>query len=265
MERVEATRGQAMTVHFIGAGPGAPDLLTLRGADLVARCRVCLYAGSLVNKDILALCPQGARIVDTAPMSLDEIVAEFEAAHSKGVDVARLHSGDLSVWSAVGEQLRRLDALGIPYTLTPGVPAFAAAAASLQRELTLPEISQSLVLTRTSGRASAMPPRETLPAFAATGATMVLHLSIQTLARVVEELTPHYGADCPVAIVVRASWPDERIIKATLGTILAEIAGDPPERAALILVGRTLAAEDFRDSALYDANYRRRYRLGGAA
>jgi precorrin-4/cobalt-precorrin-4 C11-methyltransferase len=179
--------------------------------------------------------------------------------------VARLHSGDLSVWSAVGEQLRRLDAAGIPYTLTPGVPAFAAAAASLQRELTLPEIAQSLVLTRSSGRASAMPPRETLPAFAATGATMVLHLSIQALARVVEELTPHYGADCPVAIVVRASWPDERIVRATLGTILAEIEADPPERAALILVGRALAAEDFRDSALYDANYRRRYRLGGAA
>ena len=154
-----------MTVHFIGAGPGAPDLLTLRGADLIARCPVCLYAGSLVNPEILALCPEGARIVDTAPMSLDEIVAEFEAAHRAGHDVARLHSGDLSVWSAVGEQLRRLDALGIPYTLTPGVPAFAAAAAALKRELTLPEVAQSLVLTRTSGRASAMPPRETLPAF----------------------------------------------------------------------------------------------------
>jgi precorrin-4/cobalt-precorrin-4 C11-methyltransferase len=265
MERGETTRSQTMTVHFIGAGPGAPDLLTLRGADLISRCPVCLYAGSLVNEKILALCPPGARIVDTAPMSLDEIVAEFEAAHANGLDVARLHSGDLSVWSAVGEQLRRLDAAGIPYTLTPGVPAFAAAAASLQRELTLPEIAQSLVLTRTSGRASAMPPRETLPAFAATGATMVLHLSIQALARVVEELTPHYGADCPVAIVVRASWPDERIVRATLGTILAEIEVDPPERAALILVGRALAAEDFRDSALYDANYRRRYRLGGAA
>ena len=255
----------SMTVHFIGAGPGAPDLLTLRGADLIARCPVCLYAGSLVNKEILALCPEGARIVDTAPMSLDEIVAEFEAAHRAGHDVARLHSGDLSVWSAVGEQLRRLDALHIPYTLTPGVPAFAAAAAALKRELTLPEVAQSLVLTRTSGRASAMPPRETLPAFAATGATLVLHLSIQALPRVVEELTPFYGADCPAAVVVRASWPDERIIEATLGTLLSEVANDPPERTALILVGRVLAAEDFRDSALYDANYRRRYRLGGAA
>ena len=165
-----------MTVHLIGAGPGAPDLLTLRGADLIARCPVCLYAGSLVNPEILALCPEGARLIDTAPMSLDEIVAEFEAAHHAGRDVARLHSGDLSVWSAVGEQLRRLDALGIPSTLTPGVPTFAAAAAALKRELTLPEVAQSLVLTRTSGRASAMPPRETLPAFAATGATLVLHL-----------------------------------------------------------------------------------------
>jgi precorrin-4/cobalt-precorrin-4 C11-methyltransferase len=254
-----------MSVHFIGVGPGAPDLLTLRGRDLITRCPVCLYAGSLVNPDILSLCPPGARIVDTAPMSLDEIVAEFAAAHDAGRDVARLHSGDLSVWSAVGEQLRRLDALAIPYTLTPGVPAFAAAAAALKRELTLPEVAQSLVLTRMGGRASAMPPRETLPAFAATGATLVLHLSMQALARAVEELTPFYGAGCPVAVVVRASWPDERIIRATLGTILAAVAEDPPERTALILVGPVLGAEDFRDSALYDADYRRRYRLGGAA
>jgi len=261
----ETTSGETMSVHFIGAGPGAADLLTIRGRDLIARCPVCLYAGSLVNEDLLAFCPDGARIVDTAPMSLDEIVAEFETAHSSGHDVARLHSGDLSVWSAVGEQLRRLDALGIPYTLTPGVPAFAAAAASLKRELTLPEVAQSLVLTRTSGRASAMPPRETLPAFAATGATLVLHLSIQALDRVVEELLPFYGSDCPAAVVIRASWPDERIVRATLGTLASEVAKDPPERTALVLVGRALGAEDFRDSALYDANYRRRYRLGGAA
>jgi len=254
-----------MSVHFIGAGPGAPDLLTLRGRDLISCCPVCLYAGSLVNQDILAFCPADARVVDTAPMSLDEIVAEFEAAHKAGHDVARLHSGDLSVWSAVGEQLRRLDALGIPYTLTPGVPAFAAAAAALKRELTLPEVAQSLVLTRMSGRASAMPPRETLPAFAATGATMVLHLSIHALSRAVEELTPFYGADCPAAVVVRASWPDERIIRATLGTLLGELANDLPERTALILVGPVLGADDFRDSALYDANYRRRHRLGGVA
>ena len=252
-----------MTVHFIGAGPGASDLLTLRGRDLISCCPVCLYAGSLVNQDILAFCPADARVVDTAPMSLDEIVAEFEAAHKAGQDVARLHSGDLSIWSAIGEQLRRLDALGILYTLTPGVPAFAAAAAALKRELTLPEVAQSLVLTRTHGRASAMPPRETLPAFAATGATMVLHLSIQALSRAVEELTPFYGVDCPAAVVVRASWPDERIIRATLGTLVGELANDPPERTALILVGPVLGADGSRDSALYDANYRRRYRLGG--
>jgi precorrin-4/cobalt-precorrin-4 C11-methyltransferase len=254
-----------MTVHFIGAGPGAADLITLRGADLIARCPVCLYAGSLVNPEILRLCPARARIIDTAPMSLEEIVAAFVAADRAGEDVARLHSGDLSVFSAVGEQLRRLDALGVPYTLTPGVPAFAAAAAALKRELTLPEVSQSLVLTRTSGRASAMPPRETLTAFAATGATLVLHLSIQALARVVEELTPNYGADCPAAIVIRASWPDERIVRATLGTLMAAVADNPPERSALILVGPVLGAEDFRDSALYNARYRRRFRLGGAA
>jgi precorrin-4/cobalt-precorrin-4 C11-methyltransferase len=254
-----------MTVHFIGAGPGAADLITLRGADLIARCPVCLYAGSLVNPEILRLSPARARIIDTAPMSLEEIVAAFVAADRAGEDVARLHSGDLSVFSAVGEQLRRLDALGVPYTLTPGVPAFAAAAAALKRELTLPEVSQSLVLTRTSGRASAMPPRETLTAFAATGATLVLHLSIQALARVVEELTPNYGADCPAAIVIRASWPDERIVRATLGTVVAAVADDPPERSALILVGPVLGAEDFRDSALYNARYRRRFRLGGAA
>jgi precorrin-4/cobalt-precorrin-4 C11-methyltransferase len=254
-----------MTVHFIGAGPGAPDLITLRGRDILSHCPVCLYAGSLVHPGILLHCPQGARIVDTAPMSLDEIVAEFEAAHRASRDVARLHSGDLSVWSAVGEQLRKLDGLGIPYTWTPGVPAFAAAAAALQRELTLPEIAQSLVLTRMSGRASAMPPRETLTAFAATGATIVLHLSIAALERVVEELIPFCGAECPAAVVIRASWPDERIIKATLGTLAEEVAKDRPERTALILVGQVLDAQDFRDSALYDADYRRRFRSGGVA
>jgi precorrin-4/cobalt-precorrin-4 C11-methyltransferase len=269
MERGEATcgkttRGEAMTVHFIGAGPGAPDLLTLRGKDILSRCPVCLYAGSLVHPDILAFCPEGARIVDTAPMSLDEIVAEFASAHAASHDAARLHSGDLSVWSAVGEHLRKLDALGIPYTLTPGVPAFAAAAASLKRELTLPEVAQSLVLTRMSGRASAMPPRETLANFAATGATIAIHLSIHAFDRIAAELTPCYGADCPAVVVIRASWPDERIIRATLGTLVGEVAKEPPERTALIIVGQVLAAEDFRNSALYDAGYRRRYRKGGA-
>jgi precorrin-4/cobalt-precorrin-4 C11-methyltransferase len=252
-----------MTVHFIGAGPGAPDLITVRGRDLIARCPVCLYAGSLVPEALLKHCPTGARIVDTAPMSLDEIVEECRRATADGHDVARLHSGDLSVWSAMGEQLRRLRAAGIAYTVTPGVPSFAAAAAALGQELTLPEVAQSVVLTRTSGRASAMPPAEKLEAFAATGATLAIHLSIHTIDKVVATLLPHYGADCPAAVVYRASWPDERVIRATLGTLAAEVAKTPIERTALILVGKVLQAHDFRDSALYDASYQRRFRGRG--
>ncbi len=254
-----------MTVHFIGAGPGAADLLTLRGRDLIARCPVCLYAGSLVPSGVLAHCPPDARIVDTAPLSLDVIVAEMKAAHDAGLDVARLHSGDLSIWSAVGEQTRRLRALDIPYTMTPGVPAFAAAAAALGRELTLPEVAQSLVLTRTSGRASAMPEREKLATFAQSGATLAIHLSIHVLAQVVAELTPFYGADCPVALVYRASWPDERVLRGALATIEALAAEAPMERTALIVVGPSLGTEDFRESALYDAGYDRRFRPRGGS
>ena len=253
-----------MTVHFIGAGPGAPDLITVRGRDLLSRCPVCLYAGSLVHRDILSHCPPGAKVVDTAPMSLDEIVAEIRAAHDAGKDVARLHSGDLSVWSAAGEQFRRLDRLGIPYTMTPGVPAFAASAAALKRELTLPGVAQSLVLTRTSGRASKMPERETLETFAASGATLAIHLSIHVLERIVAALLPHYGPDCPVAIVCRASWPDEQILRGTLGTIETLAAEAPMERTATILVGPVLEAAEFEESALYDPEYRRRFRGGPA-
>ncbi len=253
-----------MIVHFIGAGPGAADLITVRGRDLIARCPVCLYAGSIVPKELLAYCPQGARIVDTAPLSLDAIEAEFVAAHEKGLDVARLQSGDLSVYSALAEQLRRLERHGIPYTLTPGVPAFAAAAAAIGRELTLPEIAQSVVLTRVSGRASRMPEGETLAAFAATGATLAIHLAIHALDQVVETLAPLYGEDCPVVVVAEASRPEERIVRGTLADIAAKIAADPIERTALILVGRALAAEDFRESALYDADYHRRFRGGTA-
>ncbi len=252
-----------MTVHFIGAGPGAADLITLRGRDIIARAPVCLYAGSLVPKALLDHCPPGARIVDTAPLSLDEIVAECQRATDAGQDVARLHSGDLSIWSALGEQLRRLDAAGIPYTITPGVPAFAAAAAALGQELTLPEVAQTVVLTRTSGRASSMPSGEKLEAYAATGATLAIHLSIHAIDKVVADLVPYYGADCAVAVVYRASWPDERIIRATLGTIAAEIAREPIERTALIVVGKVLGARTFRDSALYDAGYQRRFRGRG--
>jgi precorrin-4/cobalt-precorrin-4 C11-methyltransferase len=249
-----------VTVHFIGAGPGAPDLITLRGRDLIARCPVCLYAGSLVPKALLDYCPSGARIVDTAPLSLDEIVAELKQAADEGQDVARLHSGDLSIWSALGEQLRRLEALNIPFTITPGVPAFAAASAALARELTLPEVAQSVVLTRTPGRASSMPETESLAAFAATRATLAIHLSIHALDKTVAELIPAYGEACPVAVVFRASWPDERIIRATLGTIVGEVEKTNIDRTALILVGEVLAARDFRDSALYDSAYQRRFR-----
>jgi precorrin-4/cobalt-precorrin-4 C11-methyltransferase len=251
-----------MMVHFIGAGPGAPDLITLRGRELIARCPVCLYAGSIIPKALFDNCPPGARIVDTAPLSLDEIETEFVAAHAAGKDVARLQSGDLSIYSALAEQLRRLERRGIPYTLTPGVPAFAAAAAAIGRELTVPEIAQSVVLTRVSGRASRLPEGETLAAFAATGATLAIHLAIQALDKVVAELVPFYGEDCPAVIVAGASRPDERIVRGTLGTIAARLAAEPIERTALILVGRALAAEGFRDSALYDADYRRRFRGG---
>ncbi|TCP67638.1 precorrin-4 C(11)-methyltransferase [Sphingomonas sp. PP-CE-1G-424] len=248
-----------MTVHFIGAGPGAPDLLTLRGRDLIAASPVCLYAGSLVPAALLEHCPPGARIVNTAPLSLDQIVAAIADAHAEGHDIARLHSGDLSIWSAMGEQLRRLRALDIPLTVTPGVPAFAAAAAALEAELTLPGLTQSVVLTRTPGRASAMPPAEDLAAFAATGSTLAIHLSIHNLAQVVAAVTPAYGNDCPVAIVWRASWPDQRIARATLATIV-EAAADGPDRTALILVGRVLAAADFDESSLYATGYDRRFR-----
>lgn len=248
-----------MTVHFIGAGPGAPDLITLRGRDLIASCPVCLYAGSLVPEAILGHCPEGTRIVNTASMDLDAIMAEITAAHSRGQDVARLHSGDLSVWSAMGEQLRRIKAAGIPFTVTPGVPSFSAAAAALGAELTLPGISQSVVLTRTPGRASSMPPGETLRNFAATGSTLAIHLSIGNLDQVIEDLVPAYGADCPVAVVYRASWPDQQIIHATLDTLKTAMS-DGISRTALILVGRVIGAEGFDESCLYAPDYDRRYR-----
>jgi precorrin-4/cobalt-precorrin-4 C11-methyltransferase len=253
-----------MTVHFIGAGPGAPDLLTLRGRDLIAASPVCLYAGSLVPQALLAHCPPDARIVNTASLSLDEIMAEIEAAHADGHDIARLHSGDLSIWSAMGEQLRRLRTLDIPFTVTPGVPAFAAAAAALEAEFTLPGLTQSLVLTRTPGRASTMPSAESLTNFAVTRATLAIHLSIHQLDQVVADLTPAYGPDCPVAVVWRASWPDQRIVRATLATIEQAVAGSM-ERTALIVVGQVLATNDFGESSLYATGYDRRFRPQSAA
>ena len=249
-------------IHFIGAGPGAADLITLRGRDLIASCPVCLYAGSLVPTALLAHCPPGAKIVNTAPMSLEAIVAEMAEAHARGEDVARLHSGDLSIWSAMGEQLRRLRELGIPYDVTPGVPSFAASAAVLAQELTLPGLAQSVVLTRTPGRASAMPEGERLSTFAATGATLAVHLSIHALPEVVTDLTPVLGGDCPVAVVWRATWPDQKVIRGTLATIQG-LVGPEVDRTALILVGRALAAEGFDESRLYADDYDRRYRPRG--
>lgn len=249
-----------MTVHFIGAGPGAADLITLRGRDLLARCPVCLYAGSVVPAALLSHCPAGARLVDTAPLDLDGIEAEFRSAEAAGQDVARLHSGDLSLYSAVAEQVRRLRRLGIAYTLTPGVPAYAAAAAGLGLELTLPTVAQTVVLTRLPGRASSMPEGERLETYAATGATLAIHLAIPQLAEIVARLAPVLGEDCPAAIAVRATWPDERFIRGTLGALPALLAAAPAGRTALVLVGRALAAEGFPDSALYSTDYVRQFR-----
>lgn len=240
-----------MTVHFIGAGPGAPDLITVRGLALIRKCPVILYAGSLVPKQVVAQARKSARVVDTASLTLDEIVAEMESAHGKRLDVARVHSGDPSIYGAIAEQMRRLDALGIPYDVTPGIPSFAAAAAALKLEFTLPEICQTVILTRTSVRASPMPKGEELARLAESRATIVLHLSINNLAEVVRELTPVYGADCPVAVAWRVSWPDQKLLRGTLATIRAEVKKARLTRTALIIVGRVLGAETFADSRLY--------------
>jgi precorrin-4/cobalt-precorrin-4 C11-methyltransferase len=244
-----------MTVHFIGAGPGAPDLITVRGQRLIARCPVCLYAGSLVPPEIVASAPAGARVIDTAPLTLDEIIAEMASAYRAGLEVARVHSGDISFYGAIAEQMRRLRARDIPYDLTPGVPAFAAAAAALGTELTLPELTQTVVLTRTAVRASPMPAGEDLATLGASGATLVLHLSINNLAKIVRELVPLYGADCPVAVVWRASWPDEAILRGTLATIRAQVKAAGFTRTAFIIIGRVLAAEVAAESRLYAADH----------
>jgi precorrin-4/cobalt-precorrin-4 C11-methyltransferase len=246
--------GDPVTVHFIGAGPGAADLITVRGRRLIESSPVCLYAGSLVPEELLAACPPAARLVDTAALTLDEIVAELAAAHAAGHDVARLHSGDPSVFSAVAEQMRRLDAAGIPYDVTPGVPAFAAAAASLGREFTVPGVAQTVILTRTAERATAMPPGEDLATLAASRSTMVLHLAVQRIEAVAGELIGGYGPDCPVAVVARASRPDELIIRGTLLDIAAKVREAGVKRTAVIVVGAALTAEQFPDSHLYSAD-----------
>lgn len=241
-----------MTVHFIGAGPGAADLITVRGRDLIARCPVCLYAGSLVPPELLAACPEGARLVDTRDHTLDRIVDELVAAHRAGHDVARLCSGDPSIFSAVTEQTRRLDAAGVPWDITPGVPAFAAAAAALGGELTVPGVGQTVVLTRIAAQATPMPPGEELASLGATGATLVLHLAVQRIDTVVDQLTPHYGADCPVAVVARASREDELVLRGTLADIAALVRDSGVRRTAVIIVGRVLTGGGC-DSHLYSA------------
>lgn len=261
-----------MTVYFIGAGPGAPDLITLRGQRLIERCPVCLFAGSLVPAEVVASAPPDARVLDTAPMHLDAIVAEIEAAHALGQDVARVHSGDPSLYGAIAEQMRRLDALEIPYEVVPGVPAFAAAAARLGAELTLPEIAQTVILTRTSGKASSVPESERLEVLAQSKATLAIHLSIRNLGYVEQALTPHYGADCPTIVVYRATWPDEKIIRTTLCELRARVREEKITRTALIFVGRVFDETRFRDSRLYDEDYahvlrnrgKKKARLAGA-
>ena len=244
-----------MTVWFVGAGPGAPDLLTIRGREVIARCPVCLYAGSLVPPAVIAHAPAGARVVDTAPMTLDEIAAEIAAAHAEGRDVARVHSGDPSLYGAIGEQMRRLDALGIGYEIVPGVPAYAAAAAVLKRELTLPGVAQTVILTRTAMKSSPMPNGEDLGTLGMSGGTLAIHLSVRNLKRICEALTPRYGPDCPVAVVHRATWPDERVVRGTLADIRGKVRAAKITRTAIIIVGRALDAPGFRDSSLYDPGH----------
>ena len=244
-----------MTVHFIGAGPGAPDLITLRGRDLIAACPVVLYAGSLVPEEVIAWAQPVAKVLDTAPMTLDEIIGEIGTADAAGQDVARVHSGDPSLYGAIAEQIRRLEALGIAYDITPGVPAYAAAAATLRSELTLPDVCQTVILTRTAMRASAMPEGEDLDTLGRTGATLAIHLSVRNLKHVCETLIPHYGADCPVAVIYRASWPDELILRGTLTDVREKVRAAKITRTALILVSRVLDQQDFTDSRLYAADH----------
>ncbi|MCL5775457.1 precorrin-4 C(11)-methyltransferase [Limibaculum sp. FT325] len=241
-----------MTVHFIGAGPGDPDLITVKGLRLIRACPVCLYAGSLVPEAIVAEAPERARVIDTAALTLDQIVAEIEAAHARGQDVARVHSGDPSLYGAIAEQIRRLKALGIPYDITPGVSAYAAAAAALGRELTIPEVAQTVILTRTAMKSSAMPPGEDLATLARTGATLAIHLSIRNLLEIERTLSPILGPDCPVIVAYRVGWPDQCFIEGRLSDIREKVRAAKVTRTALILIGRALAEQEFRDSALYD-------------
>ncbi len=244
-----------MTVYFIGAGPGAPDLITVRGLKLIENSPVCMYAGSLVPEEIVAAAPDGAEVTDTAPLNLDEIIEMIRVATEQGKDVARVHSGDPAIYGATAEQMRRLDVLEIDYEVVPGVPAFAGVAAKLKMELTLPEIAQTIIITRTGMKASSMPDGEQLEILGQSGATLAIHLSIRNLVYVREALEPYYGDDCPVVIAYRATWPDELYIRTTLAEMKDEVRKHKITRTALILVGPVLGAAEFRDSDLYNADY----------
>ena len=248
-----------MTIHFIGAGPGDPDLMTLKGYKIISKCPVCLYAGSLIPQEILSHCPQNAKLIDTSHMNLDSILAEFKIASKNNLDVARLHSGDLSIWSAMGEQIRRLKEEKINFSITPGVPSFSASSAVLENEFTLPEVTQTVILTRTSGRASKMPSNESLENMARIGATLVIHLSIQNIEKIVKKLIPYYGENCPIAIVYRASWPNQKIIKGNLLNIKDKVPKEI-KRQTLIIVSKALFNNNFKDSSLYSVNYETRFK-----
>jgi len=244
-----------MTVYFIGAGPGAPDLITVRGLKLIEACPVCLYAGSLVPEEIVAAAPEDALVKDTAPMNLDEIMADIMVAHEAGQNVARVHSGDPSIYGATAEQMRRLDAANVDYEIVPGVPAFAAAAAAMKTELTLPEIAQTVIVTRTGMKASSMPKGEELEVLGQSGATLAIHLSIRNMDYIRDTLTPYYGADCPVVIAYRATWPDEKYFKTTLTEMKEIVREHKITRTALIMVGPVFGQNEFRDSDLYNPEF----------
>lgn len=240
-----------MTVHFIGAGPGAADLLTVRAVRLIESCPVCVYAGTYIDDQILAHCPPGATLIDSQRLDLDEITDQLIAADQRGEDVARLCSGDPSIYSAVAEQARRLDAAQVSWDVTPGVPAYAAAAAIIGRELTVPELAQTVILTRTQAASTAMPETESLAYLAETRATMIIHLAIRRIRQITAQLTPAYGPTCPVAVVANATRPNERVLRGTLATIADKVEEAGLRQAAVIMVGEALHAEDFAESHLY--------------
>lgn len=247
-----------MTVYFIGAGPGAADLITVRGERLLKQCPVCLYAGSIMPDDLLALCPPDARVVDTGPLTLDQIIGELTDAHAAGLDVARLHSGDPSIYSALAEQCRQLDAAGVDYEVVPGVPAFAAAAAALGRELTVPGVAQTVTLTRVATLSTAMPPGEDLRTLSQPGATLVLHLAAAQVDAIVPELLAGgYTSETPCAVVAFASWPQETVLRCSLGELAERVHAAAVTRTAVIVVGDVLAADGFSDSYLYSSGRRR--------